>query len=334
MNFFEKYPIFSTVCTMSALAFIAGLVLSFMAAGSLSDAETKMKRARSQFQSAQATTPSSVIENVEALDANLADLEGAFQEAVSRLESTRPFELAGDSDVLLPTILKYVRDFQARAKASPHITAKDDEAFGFSNYARGGVKPPPQDIVPIVDKQRQILTYIVQRLFDAANESKEDITILSVGRKLVEQVEDPQARGNNSRRGKRNADSFIIDDAVTAKVDGAIETLAFKIEFSGYTEPLRLFIESMSDFDLPVVIRSVEVSRKEEKEAKAATKSASKKQTQQDALQALFGSATSAVPEELAEPEKVDKTPIVDKNDSEFTVILEYVEVSLESEEE
>ena len=185
----------------------------------------------------------------------------------------------------------------------------------------------------MIDKQRQILTYIIQRLFDAANESKEPITILSVGREYLERPQDSNASGNNRRRGSKNKDAFVIDDAITARVEGAVDTLAFQIEFSGYTEPLRLFIQSMSEFDLPVVVRSVEVNRKEIEKVAAATKPASR-QNPGDALAALFGSTGGANElEEEDTPAEINETPIVDQNESIFTIILEYVEVSIENEE-
>ncbi|MGB0370521.1 MAG: hypothetical protein ACPGN3_04165 [Opitutales bacterium] len=296
-----------------------------MTLGKVSKAESSVQRAKNQFNALQSGSPSPVSENIQALDTNIANLSDSLTSALSRLEATRPFVLAEDADVLLPTIVKYIRDFRTRAAANEFVIVKQDEAFGFSTYEKD-VPPPAREKVPLVDKQRQILTYVVQRLFDSAQVG-EAIEVVSVSREYVEVEEDPTANTNN-RRATTYDDQFEVDPAVTARVDGAVDTLAFEIVFSGYTESLRRFIESLSQFELPVVIRSVEVERKQVEESRS---SSSRSSSARSTLEDLFGvSGNSSDADESATTTVSERKPIVDQNESIFTIVVEYVEVSIQ----
>jgi hypothetical protein len=44
-------------------------------------------------------------------------------------------------------------------------------------------------------------------------------------------------------------------------VPGAINTLAFGLTFTGYTDSLRELLNNLAKFDLPFVVRSIEVER-------------------------------------------------------------------------
>src|SRR5690606_2954978 len=55
------------------------------------------------------------------------------------------------------------------------------------------------------------------------------------------------------------SDFFAIDPRFSASVTGFVETTAFKITFTGYSSALRNFLNQIAGFELPLVVRSVEV---------------------------------------------------------------------------
>ena len=110
---------------------------------------------------------------------------------------------------------------------------------------------------------------------------------------------------------------FDISSSVTSKVEGAIDTIAFQITFSGKTNSLREYLNRLAEFDRPIVVRSINVSRPNES---VKTKTKEKKN---DKLVALFGKELESLQAEQS------KEPVVTENVSEFTLTLEYIEIIL-----
>ena len=86
----------------------------------------------------------------------------------------------------------------------------------------------------------------------------------------------------------------------------AIDTIAFQVIFTGYTPTLRKFLNSLAYFQLPVVVRSVEVSR-------VSSKSKGR-------LKKIFS-------REFETKNSGDKTPVISEVESLFMVTLEFIEV-------
>ncbi|HKK18214.1 MAG TPA: Amuc_1100 family pilus-like protein, partial [Opitutales bacterium] len=180
-------------------------------------------------------------------------------------------------------------------------------AFGFERYIDEAVMLQDPDKVSSLDKQRQILSYLLTQLIEADPQS-----INAVRRESVESVE------------QKSKSTFSIDPAVSARVPGAIDTMAFSITFSGYTDVLREFLNSLAQFELPIVVRSVEVERPSGKE----TVVAPPRQRNTDNIFDLFGGGQ----EETTASQEVDPEgpkPVIEENISRFTVILEFIEVVL-----
>ena len=51
----------------------------------------------------------------------------------------------------------------------------------------------------------------------------------------------------------------MVDPRVTARVKGFIDTMAFRITFTGQTAALRNFVVRLAEFELPILVREVEV---------------------------------------------------------------------------
>ena len=102
---------------------------------------------------------------------------------------------------------------------------------------------------------------------------------------------------------------------------GAIDTLAFGLTFTGYTDSLRGLLNDLAKFDLPIVVRSIEVERP----------SGSRTTTKVPAnnnLDAFFGVFDGGSNPEEGAPEEAQK-PVISENISTFTVVLEFIEIVL-----
>jgi hypothetical protein len=109
-----------------------------------------------------------------------------------------------------------------------------------------------------------------------------------------------------------NTDLFEIDSRITARVPGFVNASAFRISFVGETEALRALLNKLAGFELPLVVRSVEVEPVVKTKAPAATNS----------LNSIFGTVDKAA---TAEPEQ--PKPLVEKVLSKFTVTVELIDL-------
>ncbi len=126
---------------------------------------------------------------------------------------------------------------QAKVGFSP------DDHFGFAAYANEG---PAPELVPAVFRQR----LLVQRLVDTLLEAR-PLALLGLRRESVVAGQSPA----------KNAavDYFAMDRALSLRQPGQLDTMAFRLEFSGQTATLRNFLNSLAAFSQPFVVRSVEV---------------------------------------------------------------------------
>lgn len=155
-----------------------------------------------------------------------------------------------------------------------------DEHFGFATYANEG---PAPELVPAVFRQR----LLVQRLVDTLIEAR-PLALLGLRREPVAQT---QLSAKNLA-----ADFFNFDHALSLRQPGQLDTLAFRLEFSGQTSTLRNFLNSLAAFSQPFVVRSVEV-------------------------EPLPAAGNGAAPASVAGA----AVPLVRQNLSKFAVIVEFV---------
>jgi hypothetical protein len=91
------------------------------------------------------------------------------------------------------------------------------------------------------------------------------------------------------------------------------------LSFTGYTDSLRSFLNNLARFDLPIVVRSIDIKRQGEiKNTTASTNS--------NNLDSIFGAFGGSDDEEA--PKEAQK-PVISENLSTFTVVLEFIEIVL-----
>lgn len=323
MDSIKKNPVFAAVMLICLLLFLAGSVLTFMAAGAVAKSDKKLQSAERNLEAAHRGEPAPSPENVEASAQNLAELIGQLKSIRADLERGAKLELSNDGVVVMASIQQFISEAGAKLEAHQEedsatgemeaapIAVAEDFAFGFDAYADAATIPADPRVVPLLDKQRLILSALVDKLIASHPES-------------IERIEREALEASGP--AQKIPGTFEIDSTVSARVPNAINTLAFKVSFKGYTESLRLFLNELAEFDLPIVVRSVEVERPAGKDT-VDSKQAQKK----DNLESIFGVFGMEDTAEEEAPAEAQKPVIVD-NLSTFTLLLEFIEVVLPAE--
>jgi hypothetical protein len=292
MDLLKRNPVLFGFCTGSVLVFFGLLALTFIESRKLSKTKVQVASVGGQIEALIYANPAPNKKNVKAAQTNLEDLQGRLKSTYQELQQGSYLNTNEDGVSVISNILRYISDYKKRVKnhvdvnATPApIEVPDQFAFGFEKYFKSTLIPEGE-IVPRLDKQRQILSYILDKLIAA-----DPTSIQAVSREDFE---------NSTGRRK----GFQIDTAISARVPDAIDTLAFQVTFTGYTPTLRKFLNGLAYFQLPVVVRSVEVDRIEKKSENKASR--------------IFNAARS---------DEDNKTPVISEIESIFTVTLEFIEV-------
>lgn len=209
-------------------------------------------------------TPALSEENAEALARELGNTR---QVAAAR----HALLLGRDAEILtLPPPAKSIDAFLDLAAYGENITdratrgqvaTRSGERFGFSSHTQEG---PAAELVAAVSRQRILAQYLVETLLEAR-----PVALLSVQREqpltTVQRARrnqpPPEAFANAGPRVPRDdaADFFILDRQLSVRVPGRVDSDAFRLEFTGQTPVLRTFLNRLAAFQLPGIVRSVEV---------------------------------------------------------------------------
>jgi len=264
MPFIKKNLVFFIFIVAAVLVAAAGVVMTLGAAGAVSEAKQRLAGAKQQRSALLGSDPAPTDANVAASAANVAELKAELASIREDLQTGSRLNVSGDPIRVMAGIQQYISNFQRKAAAHVPGIARDSEdpeaideatgielpegfAFGFERYSQEAEPPEDPLKVALLDKQRQILTYLINRLIDSDPER-----IRSVRRELVEVA--PGSRPGQG--GSGNDEGFRIGPAVSAREPGAIETMAFSISFDGKTDALRQFLNALAAFEMPIVVRS------------------------------------------------------------------------------
>ena len=316
MGFIKKNLTFTIIVVVCILAFAAGVYLAHIESGKIDQAKRNITKAESLLNKMRFADPAPTKENVEASAGNVYKLEAELRGIREDLQRGARITTSTDGIGVMAGIQQFISEYQREAAAHSdkggepvEIIVPDDFAFGFEQYLDEARMLDDEDLILVLDKQRQILSYLLDKLYGAEPES-----IVSVEREVLEL----KAEGNGSAKG------FTINPAITAKVPGAIDTLAFGLTFTGYTDSLRGLLNDLAKFDLPIVVRSIEVER-------PSGSRTTEKVPANNNLDAFFGVFGDESNSEVVAPEEAQK-PVISENISTFTVVLEFIEIVLPAE--
>lgn len=310
MAFLKKNLIFTLVVALCLLTFGTGAYLTFAASGKIAKAEQQINIAQTRLNNLRFADPAPTEANVEASRENVAQLKAVLESIRDDLQRGEALTTSSDGISVMAAIQQFISEYQGKANAQTDvngqpvpITLPKDFAFGFEQYMNEAKPLDDPKRSATLDKQRQILSYLLDKLFEAGPAS-----ILTVKREVLE-----------LNAGQKGGDqSFQISQAISARVPGAIDTLAFSLTFTGYTDALRIFLNNLAKFDRPIVVRSIEVKRP--------TGSQTTTAPAKNSLDSIFGAFAGTGSEgALKEAQK----PVISENISTFTVVLEFIEIVL-----
>lgn len=336
MKFFKQNPLFVTLLAVFTLLFIGGVVMIFVLSGQSAKEAKALKSAETSLRGALTLSPAPTSDNIEAAEANVKALRAVLEREIQSTRGSKPALLKGKAPAsgteMLFQLEAYKNEFLREAKRTvpinvgekeleimkkegvepPSVKVPDGFNFGFSRYLASG-EPPSASQIPVIYQQKEILTYLLRKLL-----STRPISIVSVQREPVagasaEPAKKNAGKVNNSAQGKPDlmSDEFAVG-AESARVKGAVETQPFKIVFTGYTENLRSFLKQIETFELPLVVRSVEVSPVESSVKTGASAQAKKP----DDIFSIFGASQPATTE--AKPAIPDRVEVVSEMNPAF----------------
>jgi len=324
MGFIKKYPIFCVLLLLFALLLGTGIYLALGERAKLAEAENALQSDVNRLRQVSDGVPYDDGKRVPPTAASREILEERLREVRGDLLRIRDIMKARTESVLDDpadefTFLPKLQTFIARLKsdaASNEVGIESNEAFGFARYATRARQPSAAD-VPLLDLQRQVLAYILRQLIQS-----EPRAILAVEREMVE------SPAENENQPQRAEDIFSVPEFVTARSNEYIDTYAFRLVFTGRTDVLRRFINRLAAFELPLIVRSIEVTPVEEgDEPEEATAGAGG----EDDLFSLFGGGDTQPEESPEEDSDPDGEPVITENKSKFAVVIEFVELRTEA---
>lgn len=335
MSAFRKYPLFSAALTVCGLLVLGEGWCIYERWSASRDGAVTLAKKRSELQSMAGLVPPPTREVAKAVESDLARAEKALATmqaelkgrgpAAERMRSAKVPAARTDAYFDLATFVEKAREF---AKAHDVEIRPEAARFGFSRYANEG---PEVERIESVFHHRQIAQYLLEALLDAKPRAllaiqrepsltkKEKEEHDAVQQAIASGAPPPEATAVNPLEGP---DYFAIDPRASARVPGYLDATAFRFVFIGQTAALRSFINKLATFELPVLVREVEVEPATAVEAAEATAAEEATTVAAAATSTVLKAKPSA-----AVPKANAATPIVPKPWSRFTVTVEYIEL-------
>ena len=322
MASFKSHPVFYSI--------IIALGLSAAGAGwGIYDRSTAARKSaavlsqkRAELNSLLTTNPVPSKESKAAVEADLRRTEVALGTMREELKGRGPTaeRLRAATVPAEPTdaffnIATFVEKMREKTQAAG-IKIKADERFGFAAYASAG---PDRELISQVFRQRQISEYLLDALIEAhpgelvSLQREHPLTKADIAAQAAGQPAPAVSSGGGSQAA--GTDLFQIDPRISARVPGFVGASAFRLTFIGDTESLRSLLNKLATFELPLVVRGVEVEPIARTSGAAAAAPA-------NSLSSIFGNVAPSATAEPAKPK-----PLVEKVLSKFTVTVELIDL-------
>ena len=355
MTWYRKNPLFASALTLCALLVLGeGWLIYDRVQASLAAAR-KIAEKEAELGTMRDLTPPPTRPVATAIEADLArakrsvavmqaELKGKGP-AAERLASAKAPAARTEAYFDLATFIEKTRDL---AKKNDVEIRPEAARLGFALYANEG---PKEDRIASVFHQRQVIQYVLEALIEARprsimlvqreralnNAEKAAIAFNQIaaqaaltGAPSPEPPPEP-APGTVSAPETESPDLFEIDPRVTARAPGYLTTTPVRLVFTGQTGSLRTFLNKLASFELPVLVREVEVDRAAPEDA-AATPADEGAPADDPAAASIVINAKKPAPASAAAvtvptPKPSTAMPIVAKPLSKFTVTVEYLDL-------
>lgn len=344
MNWFRKNPLFGVSMTVCVVVALAELALTYERYAAWRGAEKKLEQRKMELQGMAELTPPPKRDVAQAIEADLAKAKAALASMQSELkghgptaERVRAAKAPGARTDAFFDLATYVERMRDVARKQGVDVRPEAVRFGFAAYAKEG--PETERIEPVF-RQRQVAQYLVESLLEAKPQA-----LLAVKREHTHTKAERDARAAALANGEQPQDTdlpegpdyFLVGREVTARVPNYIDTIGFRFVFIGQTAALRSFLNRLATFDLPVLVRDIEVDTATAEELAAATEEAAPAQAEEPTQPAAASVVlTEGAPEPKSTTQKAAAprpvrppaaVPIVSKSVSKYTVTVEYIEL-------
>lgn len=264
MSWVCKFPAFATTLLLLGLLVLAESVGLGERVAAAREARKRLDHARREWRELTNRQPAPTSENMALIAADLDGITRALADLRAELTPAGPLAARF---VVTPEPMRrpeaffdlaaFIEAMRARAQRAG-VGLQPEERFGFSAYAH---EAPESGRLTAVYRERLMLQGLLEALLDAQPHQ-----LLSVQRERPREMSAPNAKakpgsapeGNSAGSGA--ADYFEPDPRLSARMPGFIETTAFRLTFTGHTAVLRAFLNQLAEFEMPVVVRSVEIA--------------------------------------------------------------------------
>ncbi len=290
----------STVLTLAVMALLGEGAWGLHAWRREQRGQGRERHLEASIVALQATRPAATEQVAGALTAACVDLERQATERLNGSQGPRleTGEAPGEGAVHGRTgaffdLAWFVEEMRATA-AAQDVRLAEGEHFGFASHVRSA--PAPGEVDRVL-RQRRRVESLLHALFSARPERLESV-----------RRERPDAAANGRSRASEAAstDLFTLEPRLSLRGNRMLDTLAFRLVFTGHTESLRRFVNEVASGSTPWLIRLIEVEP-----------------------------ALSRAPATVGPPGGLETAPVpvVQAQPSRFVVLLESFEGLIESNE-
>lgn len=345
----RKNPIFVGALALCGIVALGELYLTYERWSSLRAATKKLEERQAELGNMGSLMPPPSRPVAKAIEDDLARAEVALTSMQAELKGRGPIVEkfrgakvpAARTDAYFD-LATYVEKMRELARKNDVAVSLDAARFGFAAYANEG---PEADRIEPVFRQRQILEYLTEALLDA-----KPTALLGIRREPTLNKAERQARAEALANAMANAqpgqpldlsgvpeiampdgsDYFKINAQASVKKPGFIDTEAYRFIFSGQTAALRTFLNRLAAFEVPVLVREVEVlpAANDEinvEQAPVDEPPPAEPAPADGAASVVLTAKPAAKAPTKAAPRANTAAPIVTRPISKFTVTVEYV---------
>lgn len=323
MASFKSYPIFYTSLLLIGAVTAGEVWLTFSQRGQTAKIEAEIAQKQQALDAFAFQAPFPSKENLALIEQDLAQADKTRDEIRKTLSASSEVatRIASATVPATPTdayfdIANYVERIRENAQKGGVMLGAENR-LGFSAYASTG---PEREFIPTVFLQRQYADYLLSVLIES--QAREIVSLqrerpVSAEEKRLAEEAIANGQSVSSPSGSDTDDYFVIDPRTSARVEGFVNTIPFRLSFVGTTTALRNLLNQLAKFDLPAVVRSVEV----EPLAGSDTGRSAKPVASNNPFSLFGGNAEGDSSGAAAEAVK----PLVEQTDSRFVVTVEFV---------
>lgn len=275
MHAFKKNLGFSLGLLVLGGAFVAGLVMAYLAYSGGVDSADSLRRstiAESALLAGHSFGPGEAPvalndENVKAAQADVTELTAHLDRLRAAIVGNPELAILGkatSTGTELSALLRESVDGWRKQAADQGVKLSPNEptTFGFHRYYQNPGTGPKRDFQK-VDQQRLIIDFLVRQLIES-RPAGSPLLIESVDREAIETyVLIPEGRpgagtyGPDAEAARNEVDEFR--PARTLARPGLVDALSFRVRFVGHTPTLRTFVNKIRNSGRPVAVTTIDV---------------------------------------------------------------------------